>query len=176
MTQWLEVRILESQLPAVNKQRFVNNKRRVVFSFGQPVSVVGQATKQYVTSSLRNRCTAKEKNTRPLFRDRAYMGENITFKMKLISVINPRRGSTLRLADFLPVATWLWICCWTNRGLVHFYIRTYVRPYHLITCKLYIHVNIDKCHIISDYGTEKWQTHRLVREGVSHKQNSWLSI
>jgi hypothetical protein len=55
----LKSRIMESQQPAVTRQRPVNNNRGKVFS-AQCVPMAAHATMEYAMPSLSNNCTATD--------------------------------------------------------------------------------------------------------------------
>jgi hypothetical protein len=55
----LIARTVESQQPAVTRQRPVNNNKETVFS-AQYVPIASHATMEYVMPSLNNNCTATE--------------------------------------------------------------------------------------------------------------------
>jgi hypothetical protein len=55
----LKARIVETQQPAVTRQRPVNKNRRMAFS-AEFVPMAAHATMQYVMPSLSNNCTTRE--------------------------------------------------------------------------------------------------------------------
>jgi hypothetical protein len=54
MAYWHKARIVESQQPAVTRQRPVNNNRGIVF-YAQSVPMAVQATVEYIMPSLSNK-------------------------------------------------------------------------------------------------------------------------
>jgi hypothetical protein len=57
----LTARIVESQQPAVARQRPVNKNRRIIFS-AQSVPMVAHAAMEYVMPQLSNNSTAREEH------------------------------------------------------------------------------------------------------------------